>query len=78
MIDTNKVKSISLKQGELINRIICQTTFRNTSHGTEEIINLEAIKQIVDDCLTNLLHGQPELSPQTMRWLNKWFGTDYR
>jgi hypothetical protein len=33
---------------------------------------------ILDECLKDLLHGQPELSPQTMRWLNKWFGTEYK
>jgi hypothetical protein len=35
------------------------------------------ISPILDECLADLLRGQPELSPQTMRWLNNWFGTDY-
>jgi hypothetical protein len=36
------------------------------------------VKPLLDECLTDLLRGQPELSPQTMRWLNKWYGTDYQ
>ena len=34
------------------------------------------VKPILDECLTWFLEGQPEVSPQTMRWLKVWFGFD--
>jgi hypothetical protein len=34
------------------------------------------VSPILDTCLENLLRGQPELSPQTLRWLKFWFGFD--
>ena len=37
----------SKQQGELYNRVVCQTTFRNTPHGKEEIFSLEAFKQLL-------------------------------
>ena len=36
-------------EGELLRRIVCQMTFRHTPHGNEEIVNIEAIRQIVRD-----------------------------
>jgi hypothetical protein len=35
------------------------------------------IKPILEECLHELLRGQPDLSPQTLRWLDYEFGTTY-
>ena len=31
------------------------------------------ITPILEECITELLNGQPELSPQTIRWVERWF-----
>lgn len=31
---------------------------------------------IIDDAVADFLGGQPELSPQTLRWLRNYFGFD--
>ena len=34
------------------------------------------IRKVVEECLHDLLRGQPEISPQTIRWLKNWFAWD--
>lgn len=36
------------------------------------------VKPILDACLNDLIRGQPELSPQTLRWLEFWFDFQLR
>jgi hypothetical protein len=69
MSTTNNHKSISELEKQIKHKILDGEGMVSFAFG---------IKPILDDCLQDLLRGHPELSPQTMRWLNKWFGTDYK
>jgi len=47
--------------------------------GFEEHVQLlkeSRANEIVDECLKDLLRSSPELSPQTLRWLKRWFNFD--
>lgn len=35
-----------------------------------------AVFEVLDEALSDFLRGQPELSPQTLRWLRLYFGFD--
>jgi hypothetical protein len=76
MSDT-KDKSISLTKGYFAKFLKQQTEFIRNDPREEFCLTPMVVELILKECLTDLLRGQPELSPQTMRWLNKWFGTDY-
>lgn len=44
--------------------------------GFEEHVQLlkeSRALEIINDCLKDLLSSSPELSPQTLRWLRRWF-----
>jgi hypothetical protein len=77
-ISKDNLKNNSLKQGELSQRIKEKIREGSNGFGETKVSFTFGISPILDECLKDLLRGQPELSPQTMRWLNKWFGTDYK
>jgi hypothetical protein len=82
-VSNNKLKNLMPDKGKLHEQLKNsinnpQPTFYFDT-ALQKVVTLWGyeIRPIVKECLQDLLRGQPELSPQTMRWLNKWFGTDY-
>lgn len=79
--DRKRVQS-DARQGEFITRIICQTTFRNTFHGKEEIFNLEAIKQLINEAKKDSpyfeewesIRDLTTLERSFFKWFDKWLG----
>lgn len=41
-----------------------------------QLLKESRAQEIIKECLDDLLRGQPELSPQTLRWLKRWWGFD--
>jgi hypothetical protein len=84
MNSNDKLKNVMPDKGELHKKLKKSlntpkpTLYFDTAYQQIVILWGYEIRPIVSECLQDLLKGQPELSPQTMRWLNKWFGTDYK
>ena len=58
-----------MSEGELGIRI-----HQKVIDGNGKVSYAFGIRPIIEVCLKDLLDGSPELSPQTLRWLRRWFG----
>ena len=68
---------MSENNGELYAHIVCGTIFRMTPHGTEEIVNLEGIKQQFAEAIKEFPYSHDDHiygKKFVDAWLTKWFG----